>query len=211
MTIAPLLLFVVYVTFRPGAGSDPLSYEKVELRANGEPQTVDLFLVHDVGYGQAEVLIGFRRPDDHEGQITLDLHSDDVASVRMRGRYGPALHDNFDGYFLADTSRGGVESSGVRLDVVVDASREGTTFSVVLPRDDPHHGGSDEGVYLNVINEWGDRVAFEQTQLTFEGVGSGRTVLWESLDLPPGKYIARAFCTIHGSVAGFTRKELVVE
>lgn len=211
MTAAPLLLFVVYVTLGPGSTPDALTRDAFELHANGEAQPIEVFGVEGHGDQFAEVLIGFRRPDDLEGKIALDIHSDVIASVRGRGRYGPALHDNFDGYFLADTSKSGVEASGVRLDVVAEQGKDGTSFTVVLPRDDPHRGGADEGVYLNVVNEWGDRVVFEQTQLLFEGVGSGRTVLWQSLDLPPGKYIARAFFTIHGAVAGFTRREIVVE
>jgi hypothetical protein len=53
-------------------------------------------------------------------------------------------------------------------------------------------------------------MAFEQRQLLFDPLNSGRTGFREWYQLPQGRYIARAFMTLRDTVIGFTRTEFTV-
>jgi hypothetical protein len=203
----------VWLTTAPG--SYDLTRAEFELRVNGKPQPIDFFEVWDESDYGVTCLLGFRRIDDDAGRVEVTAGGEPVRSIRWRSRFGPALHDHYDGLLLGVTWRDGVETSGVPLELRVSPGYEGAELAVAFPRHAteqplPARRDHGEGLYVCIINEWGDRMAFEQRQLLFDPLDSGRTGFSEWYRLPQGHYIARAFMTLHDTVIGFTRTEFTV-
>lgn len=203
----------VWVTTAPGAGE--LSPEAFELRVNDEVQPIELFDTFAAEGDHAGYLLGFHRRDDGPG--TVQLRIDGVAHAYWHGRFGATSKANFDGFFLADTSRSGIEKSGVPIDLVADPGAKGAGIDVRFPREDVsvllREGDDGIGLFLNVINEFGDRFIAARKHILYDARTRSRDPLTvrQWFDLPPGKYIGRAFLTLRGSVVGFARTEFVVE
>lgn len=205
----------VWLSIDPQSGPAGVSRDAFELRVNGKPQPIDFFEVWDESVTSVTCLLGFRRIDDEAGRLEVTFDGEPVRLLRTRGRFGPALHDHYDGLLLGVTWRDGVETSGVPLELRVSPGAQGAELAIAFPRDAsvqplPAQRDRGEGLYVCIINEWGDRMAFEQRQLLFDPLDSGRTGFREWYRLPPGRYIARAFMTLHDTVIGFTRTEFTI-
>jgi hypothetical protein len=205
----------VWLSPAPDSGPSGLTSEGFDLIVDGKPHPIDFFEVWDQSDSGAMCLLGFRRLDDEAEKIEVKFGGEPVQMVRWHGRVGPALHDHYDGLLLGVTWRDGVETSGVPLELRVSPGPEGAELAIAFPRGAseqplPPRRGRGEGLYVCIINEWGDRMAFEQRQLLFDPLNSGRTGFREWYRLPQGRYIARAFMTLHDTVIGFTRTEFTV-
>lgn len=204
----------VWVTTPAGTSPGDLPPEAFELRVNDEVQPIELFDTFAVAGDHAGYLLGFHRRDDGPG--TVQLRIDGVAHAYWHGRFGQASKDSFDGFFLADTSRGGVEKSGVPIEVFTDPGAKGAEIDIRFPRGDVAGllGEEDDGIglFLNVINEFGDRTVTARKHILFDARtrSCGPLTVRQWFDLPPGRYIGRACLTLRGSVVGFTRTEFVV-
>jgi hypothetical protein len=205
----------VWLSMAPRLDAPALTREAFELRVNGKPQPINFFEVWDESVAGVMCVLGFYRDDDEAGKLEVKVDDEEVRTLRSRGRLGPALHDHYDGLLLGVTSREGVETGGVPLQIQVSPYAQGAYLSIGFPREGPSPDvpaarDRGEGLYVCIINEWGERMAFTQRQLLFDPLYSGRSGFRQWYTLPQGRYIARAFVTLHDTVIGFTRTEFTV-
>ena len=166
-------------------------------------------------------LLAFHRRDRSPG--TIDVRVNGLprgATVRFRTGYGEAsAKKNINQLVLADIITNDLDQNGVALDGFVKPAKGGAELSVGFPREQlvPLLDTADPSIelYLYVMNPKGETVQFGSKHVVFDEEsrkGEGRIGLKQWFDLPPGKYVAKALMTIHGSTAmGFTRGEFTVE
>ncbi len=205
----------VWLSTAPHSDASGATSEGFELHVNGKVQPIPFLDVWRESAAGALCILGFYRDDDEAGKLEVTFEGGSVQALRGRGRFGPALHDHYDGMLLGITSRDGLENGGVPLQIQVSPFSLGAYLSIGFPSevsalDLPPKRDHGEGLYVCIINEWGDRLAFSQRQLFFDPIYSGHTGFRQWYTLPKGNYIARAFMTLQDTVIGFTRTDFTI-
>ncbi len=163
-------------------------------------------LQHLTASQQVAYLLAFHRHDNNRGEITVRVNN-------------LPRRKNVNQLVMADVITNDLEQNGVALDGFVKPAKGGAELSVRFPREQVVSllDAADPSIelYLYVMDSSGSAVKFESKHVAFDEKsrqGEGRIGLKQWFDLPPGKYVAKALMTVHGSTAmGFTRGEFTVD